>query len=163
MKMGLGNEMFAEIRSFDSAELFPNNRAASFLVQFDREIRFEGQWAVALRDMNLECPSEERPNMAGQNLYIYTNIIDFSFVGGSLKQLLKRVSLGRPIHVGNRIIYQVSESDKGCCCSYYKRITTPYCLQLEVYIQNDNGNLVSFPVGSKVSLSLHFKQTTCSL
>ena len=88
MKMGLGNEMFAEIRSFDSAELFPNNRAASFLVQFDREIRFEGQWAVALRDMNLECPSEERPNMAGQNLYIYTNIINFSFVGGSLKQLL---------------------------------------------------------------------------
>lgn len=157
--MGLGREIYAEVRSFDSVQYFPNNNAASFFVQFGQEIRFDGQWELALRDMNIECPSGSGPNFAGQNMYIYTNIIDFSFVGGSLKQLLKRVSLGRPIHAGNRIIYQMNEADKSCCCCYYKRITLSHCLYVKIHIEDDRGKLIEFPVGCKISLSLHFKQT----
>ena len=158
--MNLDRDIYAEIRSFDSAQFFPNNKAAFFLVQFDRELRFEGQWELALRAINIDCPSEDRPRFAGQNMYIYTNIIDFSFVGGSLKQLLKRVGLGRAIHSGNRIIYQMSETDKSCCCCYYKRITTPHCLCVEIRIEDDNGKLIDFPIGCKVSLSLHFRRTS---
>ena len=156
--MGLDNEIYVEVRSFDSARFFPNNNAASFTVQFGREIRFNGPWQLALRSMSVECPTEYRVNFAGKNFYIYTNIIDFSFVGGSLKQLLKRVSLGRPIHADNRIIYQMNEADKSCCCCYYKSITTPHCLQLEVHIEDDRGKLIEFTDDCVVSLSLHFKQ-----
>lgn len=153
-------DIYAEIRNFDSVQYFPNNTAASFTVQFDREIRFEGHWELALRAIDIDCPSDGRPQCAGKNLYIYTNIIDFSFVGGSLKPLLKRVSLGRPIHSGNRIIYHVNEADVSCCCCYYKRITTPHCLCVEIRIEDDSGKLIDFSAGCKVSLSLHFRQSS---
>lgn len=158
--MDIGRDIYAEVRSFDSDQIFPNNSPASFIVQFGREIRFVGQWGVGLRDMNVESPSESRADLAGQNMYIHTNIIDFSIVGGSLKQLLKRVSLGRPIHARNRIMYQMNEAERSCCCCYYKRITVPHCLRLEVHIEDQNGNLIDFPDGTKISLSLHFKRTS---
>ena len=156
--MDVGHDIYGEIRSFDSVQIFPNNRAASFKVQFGLEIRFDGQWEVGLRGMTIECLSESRPNLAGQNLYIHTNIIDFSIVGGSLKQLLKRVSLWRPIHASNRIMYQMNDVERGCCCCYYKRNTVSHCLCLEVHIEDQYGNLIDFPDGSKISLSLHFKR-----
>ena len=156
----MGRELYAEIRNFDSMQLFPNNNASSFTVQLGREIRFDGQWMLALRDISFEFSSEDRPNFAGQNVYIYTNIIDFSFVGANLKPLLKRVSLGRPIHAGNRITYHMNEADNACCCGHYKIITTPHCLQLNVHIEDERGYLIDFPDKCKVTLSLHFKQTS---
>ncbi|MEW8544956.1 MAG: hypothetical protein AB2693_15630 [Candidatus Thiodiazotropha sp.] len=158
--MNIDREIYAELRSFDSVHYFPDNQAASFKVQFDQEIRFKGTWELALQAISIDCPSKESLNFAGQNLYIYSNIIDFSFVGGSLKPLLKRVSLGRPIRSGNRLIYQVNEADKGCCCSYYKPITTSHCLCVEVHIEDDNGKLANFSPGCEVTLSLHFRRTS---
>ena len=158
--MDIGRHIYAEIRSFDCVDIFPNNSPASFNVQFGLEIRFDGLWEVGLRDMSVECLSKSRSNLAGQNLYILTNIIDFSIVGGSLKQLLKRASLGRPIQASNRIMYHMNEIENGCCCCYYKRITVPHCLRLEIRIEDQYGNLIEFPVGSKISLSLHFKRTS---
>ena len=111
--MSLRREIYAELRSFDSLPYFPNNNAACFTVQLDREIRFEGVWEVALKRLHVHCSPKDR-SFAGQNLYMYTNIIDFSFVGGSLKQLLKRVSLGPALKSHNRIIYQMTETDKDC-------------------------------------------------
>lgn len=157
--MDIGRDIYAEVRSFDSDQIFPNKNPASFVVQFGREIRFAGQWEIGLRDLNVECLSDSRPDLAGQIMYIHTNIIDFSIVGRSLKQLLKRVTLGRPIHARNRIMYQMNEAEKGCCCCYYKRITVPHCLRLEVQIEDQKGNLIDFPDGSKITLSLHFKRT----
>ena len=156
----MGRDVYAEIRSFDSVQLFPDNSASSFTVQLGSEIRFDGQWALALRDIIFEFSSEHRTNFAGQNMYIYTNIIDFSIIGANLKQLLKRVSLGRPIHAGNRIIYRMNEADNTCCCGHYKIITTTHCLQLKVHIEDENGTPIDFPDKSKVTLSLHFKQTS---
>ena len=158
--MNLDREIYAELRSFDSFHYFPDNQAASFKVQFDQELRFKGKWELSLRALSIDCPSKDNLNLTGQNLYIYTSIIDFSFVGGSLKQLLKRVSLGRPVRSGNRIIYQVNEADKGCCYSYYKPITTSHCLCVEVHIEDDNGKLVEFSPECEVTLSLLFRRTT---
>lgn len=156
--MNLNREIYAELRSFDSLLNFPNNNAASFRVQFDQEIRLEGLWELALKAITIECSTGDR-HFAGNNLYIYTDIIDFSFVGGSLKQLLKRVSLGPAIHSSNRIIYNMNGNDNNCCC-YYKRITTSHCLSLEIRVEDDKGNLIDFSAGCSVSLSLHFRRTS---
>lgn len=155
--MNQGREVYAELRSFDSLEYFPHNNAASFRVQFDREMRFEGLWELALKAISVECNSKDR-SLAGRNLYIYTDIIDFSFVGGSLKQILKRVSLRQGIKSDNRISYQTNETDKGCHCCYYKRVTIPHCLSIEIRIEDDRGNLFRFSNDCNVSMSIHFRQ-----
>ena len=82
-------------------------------------------------------------------IYTFTHIIDFSFVGGSLKQLLKRVSLGPGIHSGNRIIYTIIGNDNSCnsCCCIYKRITTAHCLSIEIRVEADKGTIIDFSGG----------------
>ena len=158
--MSLSSEIYAELRNFDSLQYFPHNNAASFRVQFDREIHFEGKWELALRSVSLECPTDVR-NFAGQSLYVYTDIVDFSFVGGSLKQLLRRVSLGPGIHSNNnRIIFQMNGN--GICCSqvYYKRITTSHCLSIRICIEDGYGKPFEFSDACVISLSLHFRRAS---
>lgn len=152
-------QIYAELRSFDSLQYFPDNRAGSFKVQFDQEIRFEGPWELALRALSIACSTRDR-HFDGNDLYIYTDVIDFSFVGGSLKQLLKRVSLGPGIHSGNRIIYTMNGNDNSCCCCIYKRITTAHCLSIEIRVEDDKGNIIDFSGGCSVSVSLHFRRAS---
>ena len=94
----------------------------------------------------------------GVDLYVYIDITDFSFVGGNMKQLLKRVSLGPAIKSGNRIIYHMIGSDNGCCSSYCKRITAPYCLSVEIRIEDAKGNIINFSDKCYTSLFLQFRQ-----
>lgn len=157
--MNLNDDIYAELRSFDSVQYFPNNTAASFKVQFDQELRFEGQWQLALKWIKIDCSSEER-HFEGKELYIYTDIIDFSFVGGSLKQLLKRVSLGPALYSNNRISYGINGAENNCCCCYYKRITIPNCLSIEIRVEDDKGNLIDLSAGCTVILSMHFRRTS---
>lgn len=155
--MNLTDNIYAELRSFDSLRYFPANSAALFRVQFDREIRFDGLWEMALKSFNIACTSKDR-DLSGKNLYIYTNIIDFSFVGGSLKQILKRVSLGLGIKSDNQIIYQMNENDKNCDWCYYKRITTSHCLFIEIRVEDERGHILPVSDECKVSLPLHFRR-----
>lgn len=157
--MNLSHEIFAEVRSFDSLRYFPNNRAACFKIQFDQEIRFEGSWELGLTGISIDCFSGDR-HFDGTDLYVYIDIIDFSFVGGNMKQLLKRVSLGPAIKSGNRIIYHMNSSNNGCCCCHYKQITTPYCLSVEIRVEDAKGNITDFSDKCFTSLSLHFRRRT---
>lgn len=153
----VSDNIYADLRSFDSLQYFPTNNAALFRVQFDREIRFDGLWELALKSFDITCTSKDR-DLSGKNLYIYTNIIDFSFVRGSLKQILKRVSLGLGIKSDNQIIYQMNENENNSDSCYYKRITTSHCLFIEIRLEDELGNIISVSDECKVSLSLHFRR-----
>jgi hypothetical protein len=142
---------FAEVRSFDSIKLFKRNSSSGFTVQFDRELIFNGKWELALFDFVLKCQSHS-DRMDGNDIYIFSNIIEHGFVGANMKQLLRRVNVGSPVISSSHSVYTFHST-----CALYKRICVRNCLSIEFQLENEMGKIVTFPPNSNVILTLHFK------
>ena len=102
LKMFDNCEFFIELRSFDSLNLYPKNIASCFRIQLIGRLKFNGDWKLSLRDLVINCKDTDT-EIEGRDIYIYTNIIEQSFVGTNYKSLLRRVNSGQGIHNGSRV------------------------------------------------------------
>lgn len=145
------SEFYIELRSFDCLNLYPMNIASCFRVQFIRELKFNGDWQLSLRDLVINC--KDTDNIGGRDIYIYTNIIEMSFVGTNLRSVLRRVNSGQGVRNGSRLTYLCKTED----C--YRAISVPYCMSLEIRIEDEHGHLLNLSALSTVSMTLHFRRT----
>ena len=81
------------------------------------------------------------------NIFVYTNIIDFQFVGGQYVQLLKTVNIP---HDNNKIITCTFDSP------HYNSVPHSHIQDIEINLKTDQNSFLPFSYG-KVIVKLHFR------
>jgi hypothetical protein len=71
--------------SYDGKDFFPNNISHNFFVKLNRALQFDGYWVVALTEIG----TSERAQK--DQLFVYSDICQDSFVGSSEQPLLRRI------------------------------------------------------------------------
>lgn len=104
-------------RSTDCVHLFPNNVPHRFKVQLSQPVHLKGSWVIGLRELTTTSWTD---NAVSDDVYVYCNLCDVSFVGDKEEPLLKRVFLGsnpkanriylRPVYIPVRLgeVVQIS-------------------------------------------------------
>ena len=132
------------LSSKDSQNYF-SNTPNSFTVQLNRQIQFDGYWVVALTEFNLSDNIQK--SNKGAEIFICCDICQETFVGGKELPLLRRIILDGEKESTNIIFTS----------PYYIPVKTSQLQQIQIYIKDRSGNLVSFQQ-EQVSLTLHFKK-----
>jgi hypothetical protein len=100
--------------------------------------------------IDLPFSSEHMPNLLMYNayLYIYTDIVEQSRVGGKMVQNLDHVpiNLTREMHLHHQPIYSPK----------YHRITKPYIPSITLWCANESGELIGFRQGI-TTFNLHIR------
>ncbi|CAC5402775.1 unnamed protein product [Mytilus coruscus] len=80
------------LKSTDGSHLFEKNTAHDFTVQLDRQIILEAYWVVALTEIDITYKSSSK---FIDDVYVYSNICEESFVGSTEKPLLRKVHISK--------------------------------------------------------------------
>ena len=129
------------LSSDDGQAFFPNNTSHNFFVKLNRTLQFDGYWVVALTEIN----TSERKDRK-EELFVYSDICQDSFVGSSEQSLLRRIFYE---DVNNKNIIYVNP--------YYVPVKLRDFQHIHIYIKDENGNDVSF-LKKKVTITLHLKK-----
>ena len=81
-------DFYVLLSSKDSQLLYPENSGNNFRVQLPQELNLSGYWEVAVSDIYIN-QAEGQPS---QRLLVCCDIVDYTIVGDSLRQILRRVS-----------------------------------------------------------------------
>ena len=92
-------------------------------------------------------------DLSTQNMYIYASICKPIYVGHTLVPLLKNVFVKSKSYVRNHVVRH----------PMYIPVKPISFNHVEINIRNDNGELINFPIGTKLCLTLHFKKKKNSL
>ena len=82
------------LKSTDGVSLLENNAPYDFTVQLSRPINLKGYWVVALTELSIGYRDSSK--RIG-DIYIFSNICDYSFVGATEKPLLRKVHISKEI------------------------------------------------------------------
>jgi hypothetical protein len=88
-------------------------------------------------------------NNITHNIFVYTNIINYSLVGNVYAPILRTV----PTYSANRGSYVTKEFIH----KYYHRLSSNYIKQITIDLRDDQGENIKFHSG-KVSVILHFRR-----
>ena len=144
------SDFYVELRSFDSLNVYPSNIISNFRIQLAKEMKFRGQWQVSIIDFVLNMNTYDS-DMQGKDIYVFTDVIDYSLVGSNFRPILRRLNTGLAIHSDSRTTY-INQAG-GC----YKNITVRHCMSIEITLENAYGKPLNLVTGSDVSLTLHFR------
>ena len=116
--------------SNDSLQYFPGNKGTFFRVKLSEPLRFTGKWEATLTSLTvISNETDVQSTLAGQVVEVSSNVIGLSIVGGSKKQLLRRLNLGSPvIGTGSRTIFHV-DTVQNCC--FFKSVILQECSVIE--------------------------------
>ena len=128
------------LSSDDGKTFFPENTSFDFMVKLNRTIQLDGYWVVAVTEINVTDRIAAKEN---QELLVYSDICQDSFVGDTEKPLLRRAYTET-----NNIIYSNP---------YYKPVKMGGLQQVHIYIKNRKGEKASF-LKKKVTITLHLKK-----
>ena len=143
------------LKSSDGARLFENNTAHDFTVQLDRMIQLEGYWVVALTEIGITYRDTSKHI---ENVYVYSNICEESFVGSSEHPLLRK------IHISKDETEQYTKNRQKHMTTHLI-LNTPYYIpvrlgqlnQIRIYITDEDGQPSSF-INEEACVTLHFKK-----
>ena len=128
------------LSSYDGKDFFPNNTSHNCFVKLNRALQFDGYWVVALTEIG----TSERAQK--DELFVYSDICQDSFVGSSEQPLLRRIFYE---DVNDKNIIYVNP--------YYVPVNLKDIQQIHIYIKDENGNDASF-FKKKVTVALHLKK-----
>lgn len=143
------------LKSTDGASLFEKNVPDNFTVQMDRQIKFEGYWTVALTEINITYKASSRRI---QDIYVYSDICEESFVGSSEKPLLRRVHMGKESteqYIVNK--HKLFQAVNVFPMPYYVPVCAGGLNQIHIYITDEQGNPCSF-INEDVCVTFHLKK-----
>ena len=81
-------DFYVLLSSEDSQLLYPGNRGNDFRVQLPQELNLSGYWDVAVSDIYID----QAEGQTSQRLLVCCDIVDYTIVGDSLRQILRRIS-----------------------------------------------------------------------
>lgn len=125
------------LRSSDDESLF-DNKPYDFNVQLDKQIAIDGNWVVALTEIELNYIKK-----GTQDVYVFSDVCAGSFVGKSERPLLRRVQVQK-----KNIIFE---------SPYYVPVRVNELNQIRVYIKDRNDEDCSF-LNKGTCITLHFKR-----
>ncbi len=129
--------MFFFLNSTDNLQDFPQNFSWDFTSHLGNYRKLRGTYEIALLDVNFTGKSD-------QDLYVYCDIVEPNYMGGSYKQVLRRIKQAR---------------SAGFPFPYYVRVDTDVLSHIRIYIRDGTGKLPSFHSES-LSCTLHLKHVS---
>ena len=138
------NSYFFHLSSNDCKEIYPSNIPSSFLIDLPIPINLDGDWEIGLTDIAFDNDFLEIPN----EIYFSLNIVDVSYVQGSLFKVLQRISL--PSNASGKIINYFSFVN-------YMSVTTNYLNSFQVKIFSEKLQEATFKKGN-LYCTLHLKK-----
>lgn len=143
------------LKSTDGNLLFENNTAYNFTVQLDRQIDLEGYWMVGLTEISLKYKDSSKHI---EDIYVYSNVCEESFVGSSEKTLLRKVYIKKDTTEQYTVSKQKHfKTDLIFGVPYYVPVRLARLNQIHIYITDDTGKLSSF-INKDSSVTLHLKK-----
>lgn len=143
------------LKSTDGTHLFEKNTAHDFTVQLDRQINLEAYWVVALTEIDITYKSSSK---FIDDVYVYSNICEESFVGSTEKPLLRKVHISKDAtemyvtkktkHFRTNFIFNTP---------YYVPVRLGQVNQIHIYINDGKGRPCSF-INLEACVTLHFKK-----
>jgi hypothetical protein len=152
------NQVHADVSNTDCLGLYPLNNGSDFHVVLDETLVLtSGHWHVALVGLTAET-TEAGLELRGKELYLCSNIVDYSVVGGKKVSLLRKMCLGNGIRTaGGGCVFFVDTSDNNC---FYKRVNSKEIKHIRIYVTDRNGQKLDALNDYSVAVTLHFKLKT---
>lgn len=143
------------LKSSDGSHLFEQNMAYDFTVQLDRQINLEAYWVVALTEIDLTYKSSSKYI---DDVYVYSNICEESFVGSSEKPLLRKVHISKDA-TDARVIRKMKHYRTNVIFNtpYYVPVRLGQVNQVHIYLRDDKGQPCSV-INLEACVTLHFKK-----
>ena len=85
------------------------------------------------------------------DIYIYSDIVNTSYVGGTLTPLLKSLNINKSLKFGQELVYEIP-------FPLYTDVAKSSVNQIIVNIRNHDGEYIPFAESAVTTLTLHFKQ-----
>lgn len=143
------------LKSTDGNLLFENNTACNFTIQLDRQIDLTGYWMVGLTEISITYKDTSKHI---EDIYVYSNICEESFVGSSEKPLLRKVyikketteqyTVNKQKHYKTNLIFGVP---------YFVPVRLGRLNQIHIYITDEIGQQSSF-INKNCCVTLHLKK-----
>ena len=83
------NDFYLYLNSRNSSGIRKKNSPSEFWIQFPKRYILEGKWICELIDITLDCDFKPRSSP----LYLCPDIVDESYVHGSLIKLLRNIEI----------------------------------------------------------------------
>ena len=145
------------IRSSNSADYFPRNTGNNFRVRLSEGIDLSNGWEIVLTSLSIVFNEAESADLlAGLVLDVHCNIAGFSIVGGNKRQMLRRVSLGKPtVKSANRVVFNVNFTENYCFC---KPVITQHCSVIEIQLKHPHRYINYLLENCMADVSLHLRK-----
>ena len=141
------------LHSTDSKKHYPDNKGTDFRVRLDETVSLTDRWCVVLLGVYVESMLADVPDAL--ELYICSDIVGFSFVGGHKIQLLRKVNIGKGIDSDKRKIFSVSTYENMFFC---KPVIVREISSIHINIQSRGGKHIFLLDKCEVTVSLHFRK-----
>lgn len=145
-----------DISCGDCVQLYPLNNGCEFRVVMDESLVLKSnkRWHVALVGFTVKCDNDGM-QFRGRNLYVCSNIVDFSVFGGKKVQLLRKVCLGEGVRTADGgCMFSVDTTENYC---FYKRVYGEEIKSIHVYCLIDTGQRATSLNKCTVGVTLHLK------
>ncbi|CAC5394022.1 unnamed protein product [Mytilus coruscus] len=143
------------LKSSDGLHLFEKNMAHDSTVQLDRLINLEAYWVVALTEIDITYKNSSKYI---DDVYVYSNICEKSFVGSYEKPLLRKVHISKEAtdaHVIQKIKHYWTNVIFNS--PYYVPVRLGQVNQVHIYLKDDKGQPCSV-INLEACVTLHFKK-----
>lgn len=149
----MADEFHVHVCNSDSLSYFPSNKGSDFRVNLDEKILLPGQWAAALVGLSVE--TDKPVQLDCLLLYLCSNLVDFSFVGGKKVQLLRKTCLGQGLAKGEKRMYNVETIENYC---FYKSVIVQEFQTIHISVFAHDLKHLTILDNCNVTASLHFKR-----
>jgi hypothetical protein len=127
-------QQYLFLSSSDSKHIHKNNKWYDFTVEFSDMIDFQGHWECALAEIFFDADVAE-------NLFIYCDICDYSYVGSKLLPTLRLIN-----HKALEFVNL-----------FFIKVNNPEVNRIRIYLRDKNNNIPSLEV-TEVNCTLVFKK-----
>lgn len=152
------DQVHVDVSNTDCHGLYPLNNGSDFHVLLDETLVLtSGHWHVELVGFTAKTTGGGL-ELCGKELYLCSNIIDYSVVGGKKVSLLRKLCLGNGIRTaGGSCVFSVDTSDNSC---FYKRVNSKGIEHIRIYVTDRSGGRLDALNDYSVAVTLHFKLKT---
>jgi hypothetical protein len=149
-------QFHVDINSKDCIQLYPLNNGCEFRVVMDESLVLKNgkRWSVALVGLTVNCDHDDM-QVNGRELYVCSNIVDFSVVGGKKVQLLRKICLGDGVRTAEGGRMFSVDTVENCC--FYKRVYGHEIKCIHIYSLSATGKRATALIDCTVGVTLHFK------
>lgn len=149
------NQIHVDMCSADCIDFYPTNCVSDFRIVLDESLVLGSElWCVALVGLTVECP-RDGSELRGRELYLCSNVIDYSVVGGKKVHLLRKLCLGNGVRTARGgSMFSIDTVENAC---FYKRVNSQEIKHISIYVTGRKGERVEVLNECTVGVALHFK------